>query len=526
MTKFIICPKSREIICNSEVEINQNDHASTDIIFIIPEIAAKEELRNCNHIEIHYTNIDCRTGEKKKGTYKPIGYFDDEVPYFVWKIKSNSTQYAGFVNFSITFIEKDKSGNIKSLWSTDMCERKISVSAAGENSDVTIGGTEDEWQEKYNEAYEQLNALLTRTVTSFVIPDYITKVGNFAFAGWMTLENITFPKKLKELGQMCFCMCGFRELTLPEGLEIIGEGAFSSCENLESISIPDSVVNIGERAFESCESLTSLVVPKNVKIIPEEFVCNCNNLTKIILPNGITSIGDNAFEDCTSLESINIPNTVTSIGGYAFYSCVSLKLLTIPEGVVTIGQNIFANCSALETIIFPDTLTSIGDNEWWGLFSQCENLVYLRVPKGYSESLYLSYNSKLTIECRCDIIENLADMTGKTSPKIVFASDCRGIDSTHLEMLKEKNWEHNCVLDMAIPDTEVVIEADYSSVEDAIAQAPENLSGYTYASSQALYNAIHSVNWELSSAYQHVVDSYAQAILEAIANLEYSNEPQ
>ena len=43
-----------------------------------------------------------------------------------------------------------------------------------------------------------------------------------------------------------------RNITIPDSVTKIGEGAFHYCESLESVVIPDSVTEIGEGAFFGC----------------------------------------------------------------------------------------------------------------------------------------------------------------------------------------------------------------------------------------------------------------------------------
>lgn len=80
-----------------------------------------------------------------------------------------------------------------------------------------------------------------------------------------------------------------------EGVKVIGDRAFFSCEYLKDVNIPNSVTSIGDASFMVCGSLTS-----------------------IDIPDSVTSIGDDAFRNCDSLTSINIPNSVTNIGNSAF----------------------------------------------------------------------------------------------------------------------------------------------------------------------------------------------------------------
>ena len=139
-------------------------------------------------------------------------------------------------------------------------------------------------------------------------------------------------------------------IVIEEGVTSIGNNAFYDCDSLTSVTIPGNVESIGERAFYHCDNLTDVTLQDGVKSIGRSAFIWCNNLTNIVLSNSITSIGGYAFKDCTSLTSITIPDGVPSIGDWTFYNCSSLTSIKIPDSVTRIGKDAFKNCSSLQTI--------------------------------------------------------------------------------------------------------------------------------------------------------------------------------
>ena len=139
-------------------------------------------------------------------------------------------------------------------------------------------------------------------------------------------------------------------IVIEEGVTSIGNEAFHLCRNLISITIPKTLKSIGNNAFYDCTSLTSVTIPGNVESIGESAFYYCDNLTDVTLQDGVKSIGDAAFIWCNNLTNIVLPNSMTSIGYYAFKDCTSLTSITIPDSVTSIGNDAFYNCSSLKTI--------------------------------------------------------------------------------------------------------------------------------------------------------------------------------
>ena len=150
----------------------------------------------------------------------------------------------------------------------------------------------------------------------------------------------------------------------------IGEGAFSGCNKLASVTISNSVTSIGVSAFSGCSGLTSITIPNSVTRIEDFAFSSCSGLASVTIPNSVTSIGDYAFSYCSGLTSVTIPNSVTYIGERAFYNCTSLSCATIGNSVTTIGRYAFDGCSSLISITIPNSVANIGSYA----FNDCSSL--------------------------------------------------------------------------------------------------------------------------------------------------------
>lgn len=168
-------------------------------------------------------------------------------------------------------------------------------------------------------------------------------------------------------------------LSLPEGLQTIGNYAFSSDNNesFTSVTIPASVTSIGTYAFQGCNGLTSITIPASVTNIGEYAFVNCSKLSTFTIPAGVTSIYRNTFAGCSSLGSIDIPAGVTSIGQNAFINCSELATVTLNSNP-SIGTNAFYNIKAGASVTMNLTGHEGESGEYWMTFYN-ENCSF-RVP--------------------------------------------------------------------------------------------------------------------------------------------------
>lgn len=160
------------------------------------------------------------------------------------------------------------------------------------------------------------------SLASVTIPNSVTSIGEYLFVDCSSLTSINVlngNKNYSDIDGVLFnkdqsklvCYPNGRtddSYIIPDSVTSIGDYAFYYCSSLTSIIIPDSVTRIGYGAFSDCSFLTSITIPDSVKIIGAWAFSECSSLTSITIPKSVTSIGVYAFKNCKSLDTISILN--------------------------------------------------------------------------------------------------------------------------------------------------------------------------------------------------------------------------
>lgn len=260
--------------------------------------------------------------------------------------------------------------------------------------------------------------LKTTKLTSLILPNTITKIGNNAFnSTTLQVSSITIPasvtsidyyafynnsrlltvmfednSQITSIGNYAFYNLSSTDfLNLPETLESIGNYAFYKCLKVA----PTVVGNVGTFAFQNCSSITSITVNGN---IGKCAFMECTNLESAVITADI--LGDGAFQGCTKLKTVSAsiegsdhyyssyPDRGGSWGSGAFYECPietftfskgiptydyfsqktkkTLKTIILNEGVTKIPHNAFYGCNKVTSVSFPSTLRAIESYAFYG----------------------------------------------------------------------------------------------------------------------------------------------------------------
>ena len=111
---------------------------------------------------------------------------------------------------------------------------------------------------------------------------------------------------------------------IPNSVTKIGDGAFQGCIGLVSVSIPNDVTSIGRVAFKGCTNLTKVILPPNIdtKILDEEY---------FMWTKYLNNIGDNAFVGCKNIEDVfcysnQLPKMGDNVFGDAYVEYATLHV--------------------------------------------------------------------------------------------------------------------------------------------------------------------------------------------------------
>lgn len=264
----------------------------------------------------------------------------------------------------------------------------------GDQADVSRYAVNDTlWYKEYESDFVILGGVLLEyrgSEKNVTVPEGVWMIGNDAFMNCNSIETVTLPQSIRRIDYLAFFRCtALHSVSLPQGLCEIFPCAFVDCESLTSVRIPDSVTFLGEQVFDGCKQLENIILPLSAvsDICLDSTLTGCPALkTLTFTDSGETvDISDEFISACSVLiryngkaKDVAVPEGITRISSCAFAECDSVETVTIPEGVTEIGENAFIGCKNLRSVRLPETLLKIGS----GAFAKCPVLTSANIPAG------------------------------------------------------------------------------------------------------------------------------------------------
>ena len=137
------------------------------------------------------------------------------------------------------------------------------------------------------------------------------------------LKNLVIPEKVGE----------------GNAYPVVSVDGFDNNTTIETVTLPDCVKEIGPSAFYNCTNLKKVTAKGVQKINTQAFrqtglsMFNSDKEGVVILPATLTTLGNDAFRVCHMVNDVFFPASLSSAGKNTFYRSSGLKSFYFPAGM-------------------------------------------------------------------------------------------------------------------------------------------------------------------------------------------------
>lgn len=262
----------------------------------------KKAFQSCEVKKIVITGCELNIGENA------FSYCDDMKELYISNSKLEVEEYA--------FYDTGKKMNVTIKNCNGILGKKGFQSSG--IKDLTISGCSFEFGENAFSYCEDLENIKMENSN--------LEIGSYAFYDSGDNMAVSFNDCKLELGSKSFQSCDMITLTISGSDTVIGENAFSYCDDLTDVVIGENKTEIKKYAFYDCKSLANVSIAADSKDDDIEINIKDNafqtcGVQKVVIGRGKIKLGDNTFSYCENLESVEIKGSSLKVGKYVFYDC-------------------------------------------------------------------------------------------------------------------------------------------------------------------------------------------------------------
>jgi hypothetical protein len=216
------------------------------------------------------------------------------------------------------------------------------------------------------------------SITSAVIGDGVTGIGENAFYQYPNLASVTAASSVRYVGGLAFSACPKLAAVTFRGSGVeVNANAFSRCTALTAV--PAGLGDLGMGAFSGCTGLKALNLYEGITHLDWSVFAGCTGAKSLSLPRSLTQLEFSAFDVCTGITSVTVASgssflsaqdnmllSTTYGGGKALVLAARNKTgtVTVPDGVTEIENTAFAGCTGVTAVRVPASVTAIYDSTY------------------------------------------------------------------------------------------------------------------------------------------------------------------
>lgn len=178
-------------------------------------------------------------------------------------------------------------------------------------------------------------------VKEIIIPNTITKLGDYQFSGFNNAISITIPNSVTNIGFETFGNCKSLDKVYYEGTIVdwcnisfhyLLNSYYSAMWHYTAFDPSYSNPMFYAKHFYMKDSnneyqeVKEIIIPDTIKKIGNYQFCGFNNVTSIVIPNSVESIDDSAFLFCPSL-TINCEAASKPSGWHSNWNAADCKVV-------------------------------------------------------------------------------------------------------------------------------------------------------------------------------------------------------
>ncbi len=196
-------------------------------------------------------------------------------------------------------------------------------------------------------------------ITEFTYPQSVTAIHSDSLVGCTALKTVRIPASVTGIG--CNIVSNCPSLTdlyySPGNVQRLADASylFNACGNTYGmrLHLAQDITALPKNFMVRC-GVESVTIPDGVALIPEQAFTGCARLNSVTVGSKTTKIGTKAFQDCSALTALSLGN-VTEIGTQTFSGCTGLTELLIPHSMQVISASAFYNCTGLTSVTYCGT---------------------------------------------------------------------------------------------------------------------------------------------------------------------------